>query len=452
MMAMTAAASTRVRERPGRGPRLRNSANVFLPVGSPGTDPDGEGVKATVTASAIHPARGPVSASSYKGSYIFSLEGLRAVAALGVVLTHVAFQTGVDPGGALGSLLARFDFFVAVFFALSAFLLWRRHRTDRTGRQVGRYYLNRLGRILPAYLVCVVAVVLLLPDAATMSGIQIALNLTLTQIYHPDGLAPGLTHLWSLSVEMAFYLVLPLIALTVGRLPRRARVLVFVVAAALSLGWAYLPFVAGSPAEGVANRQIWPPAYIAWFAVGLLAAESEGRVPAWLDRVLRWRALWWTVALATAWVAGQEWFGPLGLVHPEPGEFVLRVVAGTVFAALVVLPYALAPGPGWLTGGVMQALGRWSYGIFLWHVAVLAVVFPLLGQGLFQGGFLAVLMLTVVVSVPLAAASYVLVEDPARKFFRARFRPVDDVGGPAAGGRQASAAAQDSATKPTSPA
>lgn len=414
-------------------------------------------MKATVTAttgaaSAGHPARGTAPASSYKGSYIFSLEGLRAVAALGVVITHVAFQTGVDPGGLIGSVVARFDFFVAVFFTLSAFLLWRRHRTDRTGARVGRYYLNRLGRILPAYLVCVVAVVLLLPDAATMSGTQITLNLTLTQIYHPDGLAPGLTHLWSLSVEMAFYLALPLLALTIGRLPRRGRVLVFVLAAVLSLGWAYLPFVADSPAEGVSNRQIWPPAYVAWFAVGLLAAEVEGRIPAWLDRALRWRWLWWALALVTAWVAGQEWFGPLGLVHPEPGEFVLRVLAGTVFAALVVLPHALAPGPGWLAGGVMQALGRWSYGIFLWHVAVLAVVFPLLGQGLFQGGFLPVLLLTVAVSVPLAAASYVLVEDPARRFFRALGRPGDKARGPGSGGRQASAAAQDRATNSTSPA
>lgn len=390
-------------------------------------------------------------ASSYKGSHIFSLEGLRAVAALGVVVTHVAFQTGVDPAGFLGAITARFDFFVAVFFALSAFLLWRRHRTDRTGTQVGRYYLNRAGRILPAYLVCVTAVVLLLPDAAGMTATQIAANLTLTQIYVADGLAPGLTHLWSLSVEVAFYLVLPLLALTVGRLPRRARILVFLAAGALSLGWAWLPFVEATPAPGVANRQIWPPAYICWFTVGLLAAEAEGHVPARLERLLRRRPLWWGAALVIAWVAGQEWYGPLGLVHPAPGEFAARILAGAAFAAVLVVPYALAPSPGWLTTGVMQALGRWSYSIFLWHVAVLAVVFPLTGQGLFQGGFWPVLVLTVLLTVPLAAASYVLVEDPARRAVRSLWRPREGRG-VSGGSRQATAAAQTSPTKPTSPA
>ena len=166
----------------------------------------------------------PDSSISYKPGRIPGLEGLRAVAAGGVILTHVAFQTGVDPATPVGSVLARFDFFVPVFFALSAFLLWRRHRTDRRLSTIRRYLINRAGRILPAYLVCVGAVILLLPEASRMSGEQIAANLTLTQVYWADGLAPGLTHLWSLSVEATFYLVLPLLALTVGRLPRRGLV------------------------------------------------------------------------------------------------------------------------------------------------------------------------------------------------------------------------------------
>ena len=49
------------------------------------------------------------------------LDGLRAVASLGIIVTHVSFQTGTGWGFA-----GRFDYFVAVFFALSAFLLWRR--------------------------------------------------------------------------------------------------------------------------------------------------------------------------------------------------------------------------------------------------------------------------------------------------------------------------------------
>src|SRR5699024_5351290 len=139
------------------------------------------------------------------------------------------------------------------------------------------------------------------------------------------------------SVEVAFYLVLPLLALTLGRLPRRARILAVLGLAVLSLGWAWLPFVAAGPdtVAGIPNRQIWPPAYAPWFAVGMIAAEFSGRVPDRVRRVLAVRWVWWWLALAAAWVAGQEWFGPVGLTHPDPAEFLRRVLAGTVFAFAV---------------------------------------------------------------------------------------------------------------------
>src|SRR4051794_2357071 len=56
--------------------------------------------------------------------FLPAVEGMRACAAVGVVITHVAFQTG-HTTWATGRLLGRFDLAVAVFFALSGFLLWR---------------------------------------------------------------------------------------------------------------------------------------------------------------------------------------------------------------------------------------------------------------------------------------------------------------------------------------
>ncbi|GAB3947871.1 acyltransferase family protein [Corynebacterium tapiri] len=358
---------------------------------------------------------------AYNARRIDCLEGLRAVAAWGVLVTHVAFQTGLDPASHLGGILARFDYFVAVFFVLSAFVLWRSFLT-RDRPAVARYARSRFSRIVPAYLAAVLAVVVFVPEAATASASQILANLTLTQLYVPQALMPGLTHLWSLGVEVAFYLVLPLIALLIGRVPRRVRIACFAAVGVLSLGWSFLPFVeaVGAGDSQAANRQIWPPAYASWFAVGLIAAECEGRVPGWLQRAFRRRLPWWLLALACAWVASRPWFGPLGLDHPSPGEFARRILLGALFGFAVVVPYALAPSSGWLASEPMITLGRWSYSLFLWHVAVLAFVFPLLGLGYFQGGFVQVLVVSTVLSVLVAALSYEFIERPARRMLDRR--------------------------------
>ena len=101
-------------------------------------------------------------------SFLPAVEGMRACAAIGVVITHVAFQTGHSSGVA-GRLFGRFDLAVAVFFALSGFLLWRGHAAAARGLAprppTGHYLRSRVVRIMPAYLVAVVVILTLLPDA-----------------------------------------------------------------------------------------------------------------------------------------------------------------------------------------------------------------------------------------------------------------------------------------------
>ncbi|WP_087117371.1 acyltransferase family protein, partial [Corynebacterium urinipleomorphum] len=321
------------------------------------------------------------------------LEGLRAVAALGIVVTHVSFQTGLG-----SALFERFDFFVAVFFALSAFLL------ARGEARLSTYPLHRTTRIVPAYLVCVCVVMAALPSLANVSWRQALANLFMVQIYVPDGLVPGLTQMWSLCIEVAFYVVLP-VYLVLGQ---RGRAVLLVAAVLGGLAWPWLI----ADVDAGANLQIWPPSYAPWFAVGLGCAE--------LDRAgvgLRVRgpvgAARWVFplfALGVAWLAGQEWVGPQGLTHPSPPEFNARIILGTLFAALFLVPFALAPrGDGVLASPVMRALGRWSYSIFLWHVAVLDIAFPVLGVDLFTGNvvdFVLVLAFTVAVSVAVSYISY----------------------------------------------
>src|SRR5829696_7110117 len=76
-----------------------------------------------------------------------ALDGLRAVAAAAVLLTHVAYRTGETTQGAGGAVLARLDAGVAVFFVLSGFLLYRPHATARAAGtpapSLRRYALRR---------------------------------------------------------------------------------------------------------------------------------------------------------------------------------------------------------------------------------------------------------------------------------------------------------------------
>ena len=69
-----------------------------------------------------------------------ALDGLRAVAALLVVATHAAYLSGFTVnGGLLGRLAGRGDFGVAIFFALSGFLLHFRLVSDaRDGAPTSR--------------------------------------------------------------------------------------------------------------------------------------------------------------------------------------------------------------------------------------------------------------------------------------------------------------------------
>lgn len=351
--------------------------------------------------------------------FLPAVEGMRACAAVGVVVTHVAFQTG-HTGGIIGRLFGRFDLAVAVFFALSGFLLWRGHAAAARGLRpippTGHYLRSRIVRIMPGYLVAVVVILSLLPDAKADLTVWLA-NLTLTQIYVPLTLTAGLTQMWSLSVEVAFYLALPLLALLVRRVPVRARIPVIAGAAVASLGWAVLPIVS---TEGV-NHLNWPPAFFSWFAAGMLLAELTVTHVGWPHRLARRRVLMAVVAVAAFLVTASPIAGPEGLTPGTVGQFIVKIAMGAVVAGALLAPLVLdrPDTPHRLLGHTtMVTLGRWSYGLFVWHLAALAMVFPVIGEFAFNGHMPVVLVLTVVFGFAIAAVSYALVESPCRTALR----------------------------------
>lgn len=365
--------------------------------------------------------------------FVPALEGMRGAAALGVLVTHVAFQTGAAGSPVIGRIWGRFDMAVALFFGLSGFLLWRAHAAAARGLapkpSAKRYLLNRAARILPAYWVVVILVLLFLPQAGGGWRVWLA-NLGLVQVFVPLTLTDGLTQMWSLSVEVAFYLVLPLLALAMAWLSgerARYRIPVLLASTVICLGWSFLPI---PTAEGT-HADNWLPGYLPWFAVGMLLAElAVGPAVRW-ERLFANRGLMATVAITAFLLAATNLAGPAGLTRAEPWQHAVKMLLGAILAFALLAPLVLGASHRHriLESPLMLAIGRWSFGLFMWHVAILSIIFPVFGIVPFRGSFVLVLVLTIVLSIPVASASYALVEEPVRRAVK-RWESRRRIGGP----------------------
>lgn len=374
-------------------------------------------------------ARGPAD------GYQPQLEAVRALAVTCIVITHVAFQTGRYVSGSFSAELARLDIGVALFFVLSGYLLARPWFTGppagRSGPRLAGYFWRRLLRLYPAYVVAVVAAVVLVPDNAGVTGADWWRQLTFTQIYGSGHLLHGLTQTWSLATEVAFYLALPWVARWARPRERRWRLRRTLARLALlevvSLAWVAL--VASSTDLQQDSASTWLPAYLGWFGAGMalcaLSVERERRARtstaprAWLDDLAASPWGCWAAAAACYLVAATPAAGPLTLDPPTGWQAVTKHVLYGATAVLVLIPLA---GRGGVDGHAGRALasrplrfvGEVSYGVFLYHLVVLDIVFRATGFRLFDGHhFLPVLALTWSGSVLVAWASYRWLERPA---------------------------------------
>lgn len=362
-----------------------------------------------------------------------SLDAMRALGALAVLLTHVGFQTGAVTTTRLGGVLFHLDVGVAIFFVLSGLLLvipWADQSLGvRPAPSVRGYYWRRALRILPAYWVVAVVALTLLPandDAGPGTWFS---TLTLTQIYRPGHMAAGLTQMWSLATEVAFYLVLPVLGVCLVGVVRRFGVRggLLSCAAVTVMGLVWTGWIHTVPDLEVAGAGLWLPGYLAWFGPGmamglLVVAVRLGSAPR-AARILAqlggapWSA--WALAIGLFLVSITPVAGPKTLnAFPSPGQALTKAVLYGAVAVLLVLPAAFGTGTRahrGLESPPARWLGRVSYGIFLWHLVVLSVVMRALGLDFGGGRFWEVLALTLTASILVAWLSWVVVERPAQR-------------------------------------
>lgn len=347
---------------------------------------------------------------------VASLTGVRAVAAILVVGTHAAYTTGKYTHGYAGLLGSRMEIGVPIFFVLSGFLLFspwvRATAFGGPAPSVRRYAWHRVRRIMPAYVVTVLLayVIYHFRTAGPNPGhnwIGLLRNLTFTQIYTDNYmfgyLHQGLTQMWSLAVEVAFYVVLPLLAylilVVLCRRQWRPGLLLagLAAAAAVTPAWLTLVHTTDFLPDGA---RLWLPGYLAWFVGGMVLAVLQAMGVRCYGFVAIPLALICYLIASTP-IAGQPTTSP-----SELSEALVKAGFYAVIAALLVAPLALG-NRGWyarfLASRPMVWLGEISYEIFLVHLVLMELVMvEVLRAPVYTGSMLSLFVLTMVVTVPVS--------------------------------------------------
>lgn len=384
------------------------------------------------------------------------LEGLRAIAALMVVVHHAAALAGPEVTSRLVRVPAAvLDGGVAVFFVLSGFLIYRpfavAHHHGTPAPAARAFWWRRLLRLVPAYWL---ALTVLWALGSFQLGTDWWRYYLFLQTYTRTTTLCGLGQAWSLCVEVAFYLLVPLWAGGLRRLVssgrRSARVDLLGCALLYVLG-----FVARQVITEVNPR--WRSLSFQWlltnidlFAIGMAVAvvsvwaAEDRRLGRIVERAARPAALWWAAALVLfGWYAVRVGGPTLTMIADPNGAYAGRFwhqrqfVLG-LFTALILVPSVFGPqdrGPirQLLAWRPVHWLGVVSFGIYLWHLDLMKRLVPATScstgerqwegwSGLPAGGGKVWVLLAfgLATSIVVAAASWYGVERPLQRY-RDRF-------------------------------
>ncbi|HKS47323.1 MAG TPA: acyltransferase [Amycolatopsis sp.] len=359
-----------------------------------------------------------------RSSRLPSLTGMRFVAAFLVFLAHCSVQGFLSDTALQGSLqnvLVRASWAgVQFFFMLSGFVLtW----SAKTGDSVTAFWRRRATKLYPNNLVVsAAAIVLALATGGTLTAVQVIPNLLLVQSWLPNvTVINGVnTPAWSLSCEVLFYALFPLLLRLVNRVPAPR---LWWLAGGIFAFILVMPTVAtvmpAQPLIGVNPPVSFPRLWFVYgFPVVRVADFTLGIVLARLVLTGRWVRI-----------------GLLPAAGVALASYVLTVVAPALYSASATMAIGLALliGAGAtadvtgrhsvIAGPRMVLLGEVSFAFYLVHVPVLTYGHLALGGGSWSVlGALIVMCGLFTITLVLGHLLYTFVERPAMKrFARKRF-------------------------------
>ena len=352
----------------------------------------------------------PVEGSS---SYNAGLDGIRAIAVLGVIAYHL------DLGWASGGLLG-----VGVFFVLSGYLI-----TDllvgairrRGARSFGQFWVRRARRLLPALFVMLLVTVVwaTLLDRQQLPSLRVDVlpavfyysnwwyifhHVSYFAQYGPQ--AP-LGQLWSLAIEEQFYLIWPFAVLGALRWVRSRRLLVagallLAVASAVEMALLFVPFTDPTRVYDGTDTRAFELLIGAALAFAWPRDKRIGTITPRARIVLD--------------IAGGAALAGIIVMYWQTGQYDPFVYRGgmVLLSVLTAILIAVCVHPGARVGRVLGVaplrwIGERSYGIYLWSLPVIVLTTP---QGVKQSLLRDVLQVVGIIAA--AALSWRYVEQPVR--------------------------------------
>lgn len=347
------------------------------------------------------------------------IQEFRAVAALLVVACHAtgaSFKvTHLDASHLLRLLIDFGNTGVDLFFLISGFVIYQVARRNMGSmRGAGVFLYRRLTRIYPIYwfyTLLVYAIYVLAPQwVNTASGHNMSLWKSLA--LWPQQVEPLLLQGWTLTYEMLFYVNFAALLLAKGR--RWINLGLCAWAAVLCCVGGVVLLHGAVPLPGLVPGLELSPLCLEFLAGCLIARLAEDGLPAWLPKVLVPLGLMGLLAVLTV-----SWLRNDDLLFIITVDRVLLFLP--IYSVLIVGVLAHELSGRHRRRPLLEAVGDWSYSIYLSHVLVVNAIWRAGQRWIFAGGPHVGTAVMIAISIPVAVvtgyASYRFLETPMLRYF-----------------------------------
>ncbi|WP_438798561.1 acyltransferase family protein [Staphylococcus pseudintermedius] len=347
--------------------------------------------------------------------YMPGLDGVRAVAVIAIIIYHL------NPQWLSGGFLGVDTFFVISGYLITSLLLTEYHNTGKI--KLMSFWLRRVKRLIPAVLFLVMGVIVLslifMPTeiqkvrADSIAAIFYVSNwwyIMQNVDYFEQFAVQPLKHLWSLAIEEQFYLVFPIVLLSLLSFIRRLKSIriIFLILLVISMIAMMVLYV---PNENVARVYFGTDTRIQTLLMGVLLALvwPPFQLKAKVNRQMR-------TMIDTAGVVGLailficfKFVSETNSILYYGGFFLISMVTLLVIASSVHPSGYFAK---FLGNKVFTFIGSRSYSLYLWHYPIIVLIHHQFVQGQIPP---LVYVVEILLMVLMAEFSYKFIEQPFRK-------------------------------------